>query len=127
MSRGRMDMDFLFDLDGTLVDRSRSVLEFVPRQFARFSDSSKNDGEEFARRFLELDANGYGDKGLLYQTLCAEFQLSAGAEELLQDFRARCFEAVHLQQRLEPFSDDQDRSDRYRRVLRQHSDLREPR
>jgi putative hydrolase of the HAD superfamily len=87
---------FLFDLDQTLVDRTRSLLEFLPLQLRRYCGEDGFDREACVRRFLELDADGYGEKRLAYQTLCAEFDLQADANELLEDFHANCFRSAHL-------------------------------
>jgi putative hydrolase of the HAD superfamily len=87
---------FLFDLDQTLIDRTRSLLEFLPSQLRRFGADEEFDCDAYVRRFLELDANGYGDKRLAYQALRAELDLRADANELLEDFRANCFRSAHL-------------------------------
>lgn len=91
-----MHRAFLFDLDGTLVDRTPSLRAFLPGQLARFGTEGPERTAAFERRFLELDANGYGHKERLYETLRVEFGLRAGVDELVRDFRANAFRRAFL-------------------------------
>lgn len=45
----------LFDLDGTLLDRDLSLLEFVRDQYDRYSELQIVNKESFVKRFIELD------------------------------------------------------------------------
>lgn len=93
----RVPRAFLFDLDGTLVDRTPSLRVFLPGQLARYGDSAEEEEvAAFVRRFLELDANGYGSKEHLYGILREEFGLRASVAELIQDFRANAYRRAFL-------------------------------
>jgi putative hydrolase of the HAD superfamily len=87
---------FLFDLDQTLLDRAESLRGYLPKQFQRFCGQGHGGEEAFVRRFIDLDAGGYGDKRLLYETLRVEFDLQAGTDELIEDFRSNCFREARL-------------------------------
>ena len=46
----------IFDLDGTLLNRTHSIKDFIEKQCDRFSPTLKFiSKEEFVSRFLELD------------------------------------------------------------------------
>ncbi|HZJ08463.1 MAG TPA: HAD family hydrolase, partial [Trueperaceae bacterium] len=87
----------LFDLDGTLINRLPTLLAYLPKQFLSYAPPARHDETvSYVRRFLELDADGYGNKESLYETLTSEFGLQAGVDELLQDFRSNAFDEVFL-------------------------------
>jgi putative hydrolase of the HAD superfamily len=85
----------LFDLDDTLLDRTRSLAEFVKEQHRRY----KLDHvayETYHRRFLELDERGYSAKPQLFQTLITEFAVPASVEALLADFEQGAWNSCTL-------------------------------
>ncbi|MBB6673523.1 HAD family hydrolase [Cohnella nanjingensis] len=96
-----MPKAILFDLDGTLLDRDRSLLDFVRAQYDRISAFRHVDKPAFVRRFIELDAKGYVWKDRVYQSLLSEFQADHSWEALLEDyidgFRHHCvgFPGLH--------------------------------
>ncbi|KGX84935.1 HAD family hydrolase [Pontibacillus marinus] len=66
----------LFDLDGTLLDRSSSLEAFLPNQYERFHSILKTTNyKQFRERFLHLDQNGYVWKDQVYQQMEGEFKL----------------------------------------------------
>ena len=67
---------WLFDLDGTLVDRLPSLEAFLPEQYKKYG-AGKPLAESYTRRFLELERNGHASKHEVYQTLIDEFRLNA--------------------------------------------------
>lgn len=80
----------LFDLDGTLLDRDKSVQLFIDSQYERLNKQvgyiSK---EKYTARFIELDNHGYLWKDKVYQQLVDEFNIAEITwEELLQDYLA---------------------------------------
>lgn len=88
---------FLFDLDGTLIDRIPSLRAYLPQQYIRHASKRTTVGaQSFVRRFLELDANGYGSKESLYEALRTEFDLQVDVDELVQDLRQNAFREVVL-------------------------------
>ncbi|GEC88011.1 HAD family hydrolase [Brevibacillus brevis] len=63
----------LFDLDGTLLDRERSLDTFLARQYERTQPLQKKMSlEAFTSRFHELDQRGYVWKDVVYQTILEE-------------------------------------------------------
>ena len=81
----------LFDLDGTLLDRDRSLKQFVEAQYDRFSEGldyvSKT---SYVTRFIELDCRGHVWKDKVYQTLVEEFDISSVTwQMLLEDYTAQ--------------------------------------
>jgi putative hydrolase of the HAD superfamily len=78
----------LFDLDGTLFDRTASVTVAIQRQYDRFAAQlSSIAKEDYLARFLALEERGYVKKEIVYQriaegsgwpvdlaeTLCADY------------------------------------------------------
>ena len=86
----------LVDLDGTLIDRAPTVRAFLPTQFLRYAAPSGHSEAKYIRRFLELDANGYGSKESTYETLQHELNLRASVDDLVRDFRTNAFREVFL-------------------------------
>lgn len=77
----------LFDLDGTLLDRDASLLQFIHDQYERFSVPLQHIAKEtYVARFIELDAHGYVWKDKVYAQLIDEFQLPFTADTLLADY-----------------------------------------
>ncbi|MBS8265830.1 HAD family hydrolase [Mesobacillus boroniphilus] len=77
-----------FDLDGTLLDRSASVLKFIEDQYERFRPQlSLIDKQLYKNRFIELDARGYVWKDKVYSQLLQELNIASLTwEELLEDY-----------------------------------------
>jgi len=92
----------LFDLDGTLLNRDRSVELFISKQYDRMYKSLYHISKEnYISRFIELDNRGYVWKDIVYQQLTAEFSIhSVTWERLLQDyldnFKHHCVAFPHI-------------------------------
>jgi putative hydrolase of the HAD superfamily len=84
----------LFDLDGTLLDRTNSLMAFLGQQHARFAARLGVVGlETWRSRFLALDQNGHVHKSVVYNVILAEFGGDPLADpELLEDYRERSCE-----------------------------------
>lgn len=65
----------LFDLDGTLLDRTLSLRDFVRWQAEAMLGAEIGDKEAYIARFIELDANGRVWKDVVYETLIDEFSI----------------------------------------------------
>lgn len=79
----------LFDLDGTLLDRERSLRGFARDQYRRFNDhfSSKLTQEEFTARLMTLDNNGRVWKDEVYKRILGETGIAGlGWQDLLRDY-----------------------------------------
>jgi putative hydrolase of the HAD superfamily len=64
----------LFDLDGTLFDRTTSVAAGLQRQYGRFAQELQGTPQAvYQERFLVLDDRGYVNKRVVYQQLAEEF------------------------------------------------------
>ena len=81
----------LFDLDGTLFDRTTSVTAGLHRQYARFAEPLQATPQaDFVTRFLALEERGYVKKTLVYPQLAQEFGWPpALAQTLCDDYYAR--------------------------------------
>lgn len=77
----------LFDLDDTLHDRTRGLLDFASDQFSRLGGSLRC-REQFVRRFVQLDANGKVWKDTVYRTLLEEFDCVHAVDDLVTDYLA---------------------------------------
>lgn len=84
----------LFDLDGTLFDRTTSVTAGLHRQHARFAEQLQATPlADFVARFTTLEERGYVKKALVYPQLAAEFGWpSELAQTLCDDYYARYHE-----------------------------------
>lgn len=97
----------LFDLDGTLLNRDKSVELFINQQYERlYKLLSPIPKEQYVSRFIELDNRGYVWKDKVYQQLIDEFNIhSVTWEELLQDyldeFKHHCIGFPHIRVMLE--------------------------
>jgi putative hydrolase of the HAD superfamily len=80
----------LFDLDGTLLDRHRSLELFIRDQWSRFVAGIHSVGQdEYVQTLIARDHAGYGPRGELFSGAVAHFGLPAPlADTLRQDFRA---------------------------------------
>lgn len=76
----------LFDLDGTLHDRSATLRRWLGEHTARFDLP-----QGYAPRFLELDDFGYRNKSSVIPQLVEEFSLTHDPQMLLADFSDRAF------------------------------------
>lgn len=99
----------LFDLDGTLLDRDKSILSFIENQYERLIESLSHIGKEkYVSRFIELDNHGYVWKDKVYQELIKEFNItSLRWEQLLHDylveFKHHCISFPHTENMLDEF------------------------
>ncbi len=97
----------LFDLDGTLLNRDKSVELFINQQYERLYELlSHIPKEQYISRFIELDNHGYVWKDKVYQQLIDEFNISSITwEEFLQDyveeFKHHCVGFPHIHEMLE--------------------------
>lgn len=97
----------LFDLDGTLLNRDKSVAIFINDQYERLYERlSHIPKEQYVSRFIELDCHGYVWKDKVYQQLIDEFNISKVTwEELLRDyvdeFKHHCVAFPHIQEMLQ--------------------------
>ncbi|AVK97772.1 HAD family hydrolase [Lysinibacillus sphaericus] len=97
----------LFDLDGTLLNRDKSIELFINQQYERLFDLlSHISKEQYISRFIELDNRGYVWKDKVYQQLIDEFNISSvTCEELLKDylkeFKHHCVGFPHIHEMLE--------------------------
>ncbi len=84
----------LFDLDGTLFDRTAAVTAGLHRQHARFADQlQRTPLADFVARFTALDERGYVKKAIVYPQLAAEFGWPPElAQTLCDDYYARYHE-----------------------------------
>ncbi|MCE4957771.1 HAD family hydrolase [Macrococcoides caseolyticum] len=79
----------IFDLDGTLLDRERSLRLFLDDQFERyreyFTQVQKND---YINYFIEYDAHGYVKKERVYSALIEQLNIQfVGEKDLLLDYK----------------------------------------
>jgi putative hydrolase of the HAD superfamily len=75
----------LFDLDGTLLNRQATLIAFCEAQHQKFSLPLERD--EYVRRMVILDANGYVRKEAVYAQLAKENDLSTKMEwDLFADY-----------------------------------------
>ena len=81
----------MFDLDGTLIDRSVSLENFVRWQARGMLRAQVSQEDLFVNRFVELDANGSVWKDEVYQILIDEFSIKGwSVNELLTSYEL-CF------------------------------------
>lgn len=77
----------LFDLDGTLLDRAGSLIQFARQQHQRHAALQALPQKEYVRSFIELDSNGRVWKDTVYQQLIARCGISETTwQSLLQDY-----------------------------------------
>ena len=81
----------LFDLDGTILDRKKSLLDFVEWQVNGMLKNDISDKKLFISRFIELDDNGYVWKDKVYESLIKEFSIKNwSVNDLLKSYEL-CF------------------------------------
>jgi putative hydrolase of the HAD superfamily len=80
----------IFDLDGTLLNRDKSIYNFAGNQYERLADKIGNISREvFVYKFIELDNRGYVWKDKVYQQIVKEFNIEGITwEGLLADYLA---------------------------------------
>lgn len=96
----------LFDLDGTLLNREISIMNFIDDQYERlhtmFSHVSKT---EYIKTFLELDCNGLVWKNEVYTKMIEKFGIGVPVDYLLEDyisgFKNHCIAFSHLHSMIE--------------------------
>ncbi len=77
----------LFDLDGTLLDRAKSLVQFARQQHQRHAALQTLTQAEYVRSLVALDSNGHVWKDAVYQQLIARYGISGITwETLLQDY-----------------------------------------
>lgn len=77
----------LFDLDETILDRSRSLRDFVHWQACEQLGLNVSEVARFTDRFIELDQKGMVWKDRVYEALIPEFSLSHwSVDDLLQSY-----------------------------------------
>lgn len=97
----------IFDLDGTLLDRDKSVKKFIDNQYERlYKWVNHIPKEKYITRFIELDNRGYVWKDKVYQQLTTDLEISGITwEDLLQDylsqFKNNCIPFPNLIEMLE--------------------------
>ena len=80
----------VFDLDGTLLDRRRSVERFARDQWRRFSHVLRVHPDEYVKTLIQVDGDGSGPRRDLFIGLVAALGLPPDlADTLLSDYRAR--------------------------------------
>ena len=81
----------IFDLDQTILDRNRSLLDYVRWQAEGMLRADVSNVDAFVTRFIELDSNGRVWKDRVYEQLLSEFKISGWAvNELLAVYKL-CF------------------------------------
>lgn len=78
----------LFDLDGTLLNRQTSLIQFINAQYERYPQYfSHIELGDYRTRFIELDKRGYVWKDQVYKQLIEELDIKGVTyEELLSDY-----------------------------------------
>lgn len=92
---------YIFDLDGTLLDRDSSLKGFISNQYEQIFELQSADKMIYTQKFIELDSRGNVWKDRVYSQLVEEFGLKISSEDLLSDyvnnFRYHCigFTGLH--------------------------------
>lgn len=81
----------IFDLDGTILDRSGSLIDFIQWQVNKILKTEIRNKDDFVKRFIQLDDSGRVWKDRVYESLIQEFDIRRwSAEELLHIYEL-CF------------------------------------
>ncbi|MEM6427976.1 MAG: HAD family hydrolase [Deinococcota bacterium] len=76
----------IFDLDNTLLDRTRTFITFLHKQHARFAGRLVNISvEAFVETVLKYDDNGYAAKPDMYGQACTDWSINL-RDSLVNDF-----------------------------------------
>ncbi|MEM7737830.1 MAG: HAD family hydrolase [Deinococcota bacterium] len=76
----------IFDLDNTLLDRTRTFTTFLHKQHVRFADELVNiPVKVFVETVLKYDNNGYAAKPDMYGQACADWSIDL-RDSLVNDF-----------------------------------------
>ena len=81
----------IFDLDQTLLDRVKSLQDFLSWQCEGMLRPYVEDQAAFISRFVELDANGTVWKDKVYSSLIAEFHIESWSSSELLAVYESCF------------------------------------
>jgi putative hydrolase of the HAD superfamily len=74
----------LFDLDGTLLDRDKSIEQFIAAQYDRLGNRLRHIPKiDYITKFIELDCRGHVWKDEVYQALVTEFDIKGISWQLL--------------------------------------------
>lgn len=77
----------LFDLDDTILDRSKSLRDFASWQASTMLRNYVDDPSEYTERFIALDNKGSVWKDVVYENLITEFSISNWTvDELLESY-----------------------------------------
>lgn len=81
----------LFDLDGTLLDRDSSIVQFIAAQHDRLMTHLNHIPKtDYITRFIQLDCHGHVWKDKVYQDLVAEFAIQGITwQALLEDYETQ--------------------------------------
>jgi putative hydrolase of the HAD superfamily len=81
----------LFDLDGTLLDRDKSIDRFIDIQYDRLNCYLNHTPKvDYATKFIELDSNGHVWKDEVYRNLVVEFNIEGITwQDLLADYETQ--------------------------------------
>lgn len=74
----------LFDLDGTLIDRSASIRRYARELWSEHPDGFRLDQDDFVARFVTLDGNGYVPRPTFFEQLAQAFPSSGLTPESLE-------------------------------------------
>ncbi|WP_108671047.1 HAD family hydrolase [Peribacillus acanthi] len=96
----------LFDLDGTLLNREFSIMNFIENQYDRlYHKLSQVPKSDFIKTFLELDCNGLVWKDEVYTKMVEKFGMDVSVDYLLADymtdFKNHCTAFSHLHTMME--------------------------
>jgi len=99
----------LFDLDGTLLDRASSLVQFIELQYQKYKSLQRISCEEYMQSFIDLDKNGYVWKDLVYQQLLDDYGFQGISWEILlqdyvENFASSAIGFPHMRQMLEILS-----------------------
>lgn len=79
----------LFDLDNTVLDRTRSLELYLTWEADEHLNLSHDDCERYIESFMELDANGMTAKEKVYADLIKQFGLQFTVAELTDTYRTQ--------------------------------------
>ncbi len=97
----------VFDLDGTLFDRDRSIQHVVSAQYHTYLPALAHVPEStFVSRFIILDNHGHVSKDLVYRTLVEEFAITEVTattlyEHFVSEYHTHCVACPSLVETLD--------------------------